>query len=333
MNSTAPPSSCAAPTIANCGLPARKVQRPCAMASTASGYRMHSARTRSTSGWSGGNLIGCGCPCAYSPAGSAVSSSGRLQRFAFGELAPVRREPRQVDEPQRLHARAAHHVVVRVDVGTHPLHAQPPLQVGLDIAPRGIARLLDELADGLRIGGAHAQLLGDSEVLLLALAQVAHVAIAVVVRAVRVGELAPRALALLAGERGRLLLLRGQGDQGLLRERRELGGIERLVVRDRLDQDVVAHGQARSRGCDRDTLGDGIRGLPHPRTSPDIEGTVRACRACRRAMTPRRNDERPVLASTGRSGVTGSDVPQIPLVRNFWTSPHSNGSRRRDRRR
>ncbi len=116
----------------------------------------------------------------------------------------------------------------------------------------------------------YAQLLRDAAVLLLALAQVAHVAVAVVVGAVRVGELAPRAsCAACAPGRPPPPAPSARATSVSLGERREPCDVERFVVRDRRDQDVVAHGQPRCRGCDRDTLGDGIRGLPHPRTSPD----------------------------------------------------------------
>src|SRR6185312_12951213 len=89
------------------------------------------------------------------------------------------------------------------------------------------------------------------------------VAVAVVVRAIGIGVLPPRLLALLLREVGRSLLFVSERDQRLAREGPDRRAVEGHVLPDRLHEDVIAHGESSRRGRDGYAFGDGIRGLSH----------------------------------------------------------------------
>src|SRR5690606_41685373 len=103
-----------------------------------------------------------------------------------------------------------------------------------------------------------------ARVLLLPAAQIAGVAVAVVVGAVRLTEPPPRALALPLGEVGGGLLLAGEPQQHLTRGRGDGARDELLLLRDRLDEDDVLQSEPRGRPRDLNALGDGFRCATHP---------------------------------------------------------------------
>ena len=198
----------------------------------------------------------------------------------------MRRKTGKVDEPKRLHARSAHHVVVGVEIGPHPLDAQSALEVRLDVAPRGIPRFFDEGDDCGGVRCTATQLFRDPEVLPLPTTQVAHVAVAVVMRAIGVGELPEGLLALLLREGCGGFLLARERLEGVAREGGDLLDIEGFVVRDSLHEDVIANGESGCRGRDGDTFGDGIGGLSHtPRLASTRDAPVGENRKSGSTMT------------------------------------------------
>ena len=122
-----------------------------------------------------------------------VGINDRRRRRRAAQSALVRCEARQVDEPDRLHPRCAHRRVVGIQIRSHRLNDQAPLEVRFDIAPRGIARLLDQLLECRVVGCPLTELLGNPRVLSGAPPQIPGVTPSVVVRPARVGLPPPRA--------------------------------------------------------------------------------------------------------------------------------------------